>query len=283
MTRQERIETGPSTQEAYENILDELAEIRRAKVLAYGEDRYEDPDVESRMALAYADIYRKFIRIKNMVTRGIYDAPDGETLREAFMDLANYAIMGVQLLGDEKPAKSEHTLEDIEKFGRLKVPNMFAYPAVDQIAVYSSDPNRVIRILNHIFGTPDESWVKDTVEATGFVDDEPASNKANLCFNYSLVKYGLEFEVLSYIEGQNWLTRHENKTGFSHLGMHVTEDEMAIFKKRAESVGIDVVQSVETDSHTNPAIKDTRRYKYVIFGTRHLLGFDLKLIVRVKP
>jgi hypothetical protein len=37
---------------------------------------------------------------------------------------------------------------------------------------------------------------------------------------------------------------------------------------------------VDTYLHTNPVIKDSRRYTYVIFNTRDILGVDLKFIVR---
>jgi hypothetical protein len=64
--------------------------------------------------------------------------------------------------------------------------------------------------------------------------------------------------------------------------MHVTLDEMAIWKERMESESIPIIQEVYTQSHTNPfLLENGRRYHYVIFDTQRLLGFDLKLIRRI--
>ena len=45
--------------------------------------------------------------------------------------------------------------------------------------------------------------------------------------------------------------------------------------------GIKVAQEVFTKSHTNPVIAGKRKYNYVIFDTKEILGVDLKFIVRI--
>jgi hypothetical protein len=93
--------TSPS-QAHYERILDEAATIRRAKVLAYGEGRYQTTDTfEETMLSVLFDIKRKHNRlgtVTDMLMRREGTIPDGETLRDTLLDLANYAIMGVQIL-----------------------------------------------------------------------------------------------------------------------------------------------------------------------------------------
>lgn len=116
----------------------------------------------------------------------------------------------------------------------------------------------------------------DTVIADGTVGSSNVINKANLRFNYEIGP--VEFEVLHYEVGNNW---RNNEPGVSHLGMHVSASELEQWRKMFESNGVKVIQEVKTVSHTNPVIKDSRRYHYVIFNTRPLIGVDLKFIVRL--
>ena len=63
--------------------------------------------------------------------------------------------------------------------------------------------------------------------------------------------------------------------------MRVTAAELAEWRKFFKEEGIQVAQEVVTDSHTNPNIAGQRRYNYVIFDTREIIGVDLKFIVRL--
>lgn len=234
------------------------------KVLSYGEERYaaDDPEAQvDHMHITFHDIYRKYIRLHEFFKKDILGvvAEDGETLRDTFMDLANYGIMGVQLL---------------DKLPKVVKPVM---PRIDQVAFYSKDPAKFKALLNKIFGT--EVWHDDEVVADGEVFGYEASNRAALGFNYELMKGGLEFEVLNYLEGDNWVEAVNQNIGLTHLGMHVEDIDPWI--EKMEALEYQIAQEVTTVSHTNPAIKDNRRYRYVIFDTRDDLGFDLKLIQRL--
>jgi hypothetical protein len=67
----------------------------------------------------------------------------------------------------------------------------------------------------------------------------------------------------------------------SHLGMHCTAEELDAFRRKFADMGIRVAQEVFTESHTNPfLLEQKRKYQYVIFDTRDILGADLKFIVR---
>ena len=91
-------ELGVKTQAEYERILNELAEIRIEKVASYGEDRYTKVEgIDFDMLMCFSDIYRKYIRLKKLISNHREKGEDGESLRDTFMDLANYAIMGVQI------------------------------------------------------------------------------------------------------------------------------------------------------------------------------------------
>jgi hypothetical protein len=152
---------------------------------------------------------------------------------------------------------------------------------VEQIAICV--PNKRIgakKLLNKIGAS--EEWHSDIVLAQGRVGRvcsvDNSWNVAKLDFNYDFLP-GIEFEILEYVEGRNWM-EDEELPAISHFGMHVTEEELLDWKTFFEKNEIPVVQEVHTLSHTNPAIVGKRNYHYCIFNTRQTLGFDLKFIVR---
>lgn len=168
---------------------------------------------------------------------------------------------------------------------------------IEQIALSIPNAQRAQDFLAKIGLT---EWFHDHVVAKGHVFQEhpykgshdEETNEADLRFNYQAGNGSddgagkpLELEILSYTKGENWieenvseLDAHENQV--SHLGMHVTAEELEGWRDFFYAEDISVAQEVNTESHTNPAIKDTRRYKYVIFDTRDIIGVDLKFIVR---
>ena len=159
---------------------------------------------------------------------------------------------------------------------------------IEQIALCPRHPERAIALLSKL-GL--EDWARDHVVASGQVFGAGGTNEADLAFNYqsdrNISNHGevhapmgaLELEVLNYTNGNNWMAHRPRRA--SHLGMHVTADQLAEFRAFFDSEGIAVAQEVFTDSHTNPHIKDSRRYNYVIFDTFEILGIDLKFIVRI--
>lgn len=151
--------------------------------------------------------------------------------------------------------------------------------AIEQIALCPRDPKRAIELLTAL-GLSD--WVSDLVVAEGEVRCENGcTNVAELNFNYQASPpegKPLELEVLHYKAGDNWMS--EAPFSVSHLGMHCTAAELAEIHREMVRRHIGVVQKVDTKSHTNPAIANSRRYTYTIYGTREILGVDLKFIVR---
>lgn len=150
---------------------------------------------------------------------------------------------------------------------------------IEQIAITPPNPEAAIELLTKI-GAYD--WAHDVVVAKGSVhDNENLTNVADLAFNYSLregEKKPLEFEVLHYRAGANWMDGLEHSV--SHLGMHCSEAELDEWKIFFRREGIKIAQEVKTESHTNPVIAGKRLYHYCIFDTRPILGVDLKFIVR---
>jgi len=145
---------------------------------------------------------------------------------------------------------------------------------IDQFAFTSTarDADALLKLL----GWTD--WTTDEVVAQ-FVKSS-STNTARLSFNYAAAPGPVEVERLQYESGRNWLERPNRQVSVSHVGMHCTEDELAAWKAKLVAFGLNIVQEVRTTSHTNPAIRGKRFYHYCIFGANHLLGFDLKFIVR---
>lgn len=150
---------------------------------------------------------------------------------------------------------------------------------IEQLAINPRNPETA-KMLLQAMGV--DEWTEDTVTAGGHVlvsQDEKvdATNTANLSFNYDL--FPGEFEVLEYTKGENWL-QEWGASLVSHIGMHCTEEELWEWKEFFGRRYIPIVQEVWTMEHSNPAIKDMRKYHYCIFGTRDVLGCDVKFIVR---
>jgi hypothetical protein len=155
---------------------------------------------------------------------------------------------------------------------------------IEQIAIAPINPVAARLLLNRIFPIT-KPWTEDTVHAKGTVagigDEE---NVADLAFNYEMMP-GVEFEVLDYIEGENFVDDATNGTRniVSHFGTHCKEEELNEWKAFFDSIGVSIVQEVWTQHHTSEYLQQKgRKYHYCIFGTRDLIGTDLKFIVRIE-
>jgi hypothetical protein len=155
---------------------------------------------------------------------------------------------------------------------------------IEQLALCPRDPVAAKALLTRMGAG---EWAEDHVVAKGQVFGSPDSNEADLAFDYEMLKSANELEVLHYTGGPNWMEGSTTDAGFfrpgsvSHIGMHCTAEELIHWRKFFETEGIREAQAVFTQSHTNPAIKDSRRYNYVIFDTRAILSVDVKFIVRL--
>jgi len=151
---------------------------------------------------------------------------------------------------------------------------------IEQIAIAPSDPEAAEKLLADMGAV---EWARDCVTASGHVfGSKRQSNKANLAFNYDIFDGKGEFEILTYIEGPNWLQASNRGRGVSHLGMHCTSDELLRWRDFFAERGIGIAQTVFTQDHTNPVIAGKRWYNYVIFDTKSILGVDLKFIARLE-
>jgi hypothetical protein len=145
---------------------------------------------------------------------------------------------------------------------------------IDQIAfaAYNDEDERRIKSL---LGLSDAEWVEDRVVASGTVNGQAGTNTAKLLFNYD---YGIEVEILRYTDGPNYLHEQSIPAGHvCHVGMHYSgEGEIPTF-------GHDIIQQVETESHTNPfLLAEGRKYRYTIYNTMQQFGRNFKVIERLQ-
>ena len=148
---------------------------------------------------------------------------------------------------------------------------------IEQIAICPKNSKKAKELLKEI-GAVD--WSDDEVTAEGKVFGNESKNTADLSFNYELIQ-GKEFEVLDYKVGDNWMQEQSRINSVSHLGMHCSSDELLKWRDFFKERNIKVAQEVFTINHTNPVIAGKRKYNYVIFDTKEILGVDLKFIVRI--
>lgn len=147
---------------------------------------------------------------------------------------------------------------------------------IEQFAICPQDPNAAMELLTDMGA---EEWARDHVLAKGAVyGQDGLRNEADLSFNYELAPAGVEFELLNYTQGVNWMDLHAPRV--SHLGMHCSAEELVEWRAFFAERGIKVAQEVLTQAHTNPHIAGKRWYNYVIFDTYDILGVDVKFIVR---
>lgn len=95
----DRISGGSLHQVAYEKVVADLADTRLKKADLYGESRYEEEDEGFNLWMCFSDVHRKYIRIKQLTKQlqgGNKEAL--QPLKDAYADIANYGIMGVQIL-----------------------------------------------------------------------------------------------------------------------------------------------------------------------------------------
>lgn len=150
---------------------------------------------------------------------------------------------------------------------------------LDQIAFAAYDYDDEVEI-KRMLRLENADWVYDEVVAEGYVCPNdagvPSTNKAKLLFNYD---YGIEVEILRYKSGDNYLTSQGIKPrSICHVGFHIEKGNSI----SGTIFGGQVIQQVETISHTNPFLSTTgRRYRYTIYNNP-IWGVNLKTIERIE-
>lgn len=155
---------------------------------------------------------------------------------------------------------------------------------LDQVAFCARSTEHEFLIKKSL-GLLGAQWIEDEVVATGYVNgiSGETTNRAKLLFCY---KYGIEIEILQYLEGKNYLDQEESfieSLKPCHFGFHVEKGKNLPEGTENKVFGrFDVAQQVVTQSHTNEFLIETgRRYRYTIYNSKHVFGTHLKVIERI--
>lgn len=267
---------GMKSQEGFEAVVDEAATLRAHKVIEHGEQRFQKGKEPLNLLQTLFQIQKKSMRLNTVMERWIDNGlskPGGglDSLRDTMLDNSNYSLMGVQLLDQlvGKPRVPVH--ERVETAANIFLP-------FEQVAIQVEDIDQTIDFLG-LLGLND--WSHDEVRARGYVGGKSETNVAHLAFNYQAGPF--ELELIQYVAGPNWLEdRYGQKAGLSHIGIHTDNMYLTYDLLMERFKGeIAIAQEVITETHYNPKIPANRHYWYVILATRHMFGFDLKLIQRL--
>ncbi len=93
----------------WEKVIDKLRRITMKKILLYGTSRYEPRSKLFDFWMCFSDVHRKTLRLEKLTK----DASAGDMAAELkliddYKDIANYAIMAVQILeGDEDGIRTD--------------------------------------------------------------------------------------------------------------------------------------------------------------------------------
>lgn len=158
---------------------------------------------------------------------------------------------------------------------------------IDQIAFLARNDEDERAIKKQLRLT-NANWVEDEVVAKGYVQGArvpgtprgPQTNRAKLLFNYD---FGIELEILRYIDGPNYADQAGLKScRICHIGAHVEKGKEIPPGLEAFVIPTSMAQEVTTQSHTNPFLIETgRRYRYSIYNTLDMLGMFFKVIERI--
>ena len=93
----------------YLEIQDELSQIHSDKIRQYGIGMYEEHSAPFRYWAAYFNIRRKTLRLMRL-TEAVLSMKDDEAqakLIDDYKDIANYAIMAIQILEERDEIRSD--------------------------------------------------------------------------------------------------------------------------------------------------------------------------------
>lgn len=155
-----------------------------------------------------------------------------------------------------------------------------------QVAIYTSEPLAAVSAMTGLGYT---EWKHDTARLVGEVYGDPIEAYGEMWFNYHWGPNELEF--LRY-DGDSWHKRDGRLSPddegialapfLSHKSLYVEDCFRGPEANLLLAQGFTAVQWFETHDHTNPYLINKRqRFIETIWGTRHLFGFDTKLIQRI--
>lgn len=87
---------------SFDQVTLELSEIANAKVRQYGNSRYEQHSDQFNYWMCFSDVHRKTLRLEELTRIALLESEGRHIARKKliddYKDIANYAIMAVQIL-----------------------------------------------------------------------------------------------------------------------------------------------------------------------------------------
>jgi hypothetical protein len=161
-------------------------------------------------------------------------------------------------------------------------PGLHSDLKIDQIAFLARTDGDVDAIKG-MWGLQDAEWIEDIAVTVGSfnlgngVQLSNVETKAHLRFCYH---YGIEFEILRYLEGMNYPDEMAIPSlHMCHVGMHIDGD----IAEAEQIFDASIYADMYTVSHTNPYLLERgRKYNYKIYDTRKTMGVPMKTIRRIE-
>lgn len=155
-----------------------------------------------------------------------------------------------------------------------------------QVAIFC--PKGVEAAVDHWWKLGYTNWIEDNAELKGILHmttpardqyDVAVLTTARMLFNYDIMPMELEF--LEYSGPSRWSEIPSDADPFiSHMSVYV-DDVIADTSRLTTLLGYPPFHRFITQNHSNPGVRHKKRFIESIFDTRHLLGYDTKLIQKV--
>jgi hypothetical protein len=152
-----------------------------------------------------------------------------------------------------------------------------------QVAMFTTDIDGAVGALSDL-GFDNWSWDEAVLRGQRLLNNQwqDVVTKARMAFNYDIMP--LELEFLEYDSKSEH--RHRDRMRLeavpfiSHMSVHVKSVVQTMRRMRS---GWDLIpyHLFITEQHTNPAVKDKKRFVECIYDTRANLGYDIKCIERL--
>jgi hypothetical protein len=90
--------TNDDYQKKFNDIIDEMKKISFSRHIDYGGDSI----FKYGMKMRFADIWRKYARLENLIWYQNKISDERESVRDTLIDLANYAVIALIVYDEEK-------------------------------------------------------------------------------------------------------------------------------------------------------------------------------------
>ena len=152
---------------------------------------------------------------------------------------------------------------------------------IKQIAFQVPDVKKAKELLAFLFDADfkiDDSLIMDGRFNGEFANEVPL----DLSFDYNMLKDADELELINSKGDAHW---HSDFTpGFlSHLGIYCdSQFELDVAIKKLDEIGLVCIQDSFSHTHSRPNQDGSERsYRDVIYDAVHLIGFNIKLSLKV--